>query len=247
MRPAKQARAVQSSTSPLRGNAILDALPGDVRIAWAPHLELVKLESHDLLYESGFAASFVWFPIDCVVAIMQTLEDGASAQVALVGKEGLVGAPLFLGASLSRTSAIVQCAGLAARIRPEFVLHEFERGGAVTQLLLRHMLAVIGQMAQIAACNRHHTPEQQFCRWLLMTLDRADCTGLQVTQEVVATMLGVRRETVSEVESKLRRRGALVARRGGIDVADRQLLERAACECYGAIAREYARLFPPKS
>lgn len=230
----------------LRRNTIIDALPDAVWTAWLPHLEIVELAAGSAVYELGNSLPYVWFPIDSAIAVMQTLADGASAQVAVVGHEGLIGAPIFLGASLSRTRAIVQSAGRAGRISADFVVREFERGQLVMQLLLRHTQAIIAQMAQIAACNRHHAPEQQFCRWLLMAMDRFDEPELHVTQEQIATMLGVRRETISDVARKLQGQGLVEGRRGLIRPLDRDGLERRACECYSSIVREYARLFPRK-
>ena len=229
-----------------RRNAVLAALPDSVWMAWLPHLELIDLAPGAVVYEVGATLHYVWFPLDCAVCVMQTLADGACAQIAVVGHEGVVGAPVFLGAPVARARAIVQLPGLAARLPPHPVVAEFERGDFVTRLLLRHTQAVIAQMAQIAACNRHHGPEQQFCRWLLMALDRAPGSELHVTQELVASMLGVRRETVNEVARKLQARGIVKGRRGSLKVLDRPALERCSCECYSAVVREYARLFPRK-
>ena len=244
--PASGAAASGGAAGALRQNAILAGLPAAVWADWLPRFEVVPLDTGTVIYEAGASPCYVWFPLNCAIAVIQTLADGASAQIAVVGREGLVGAPVFLGASMTRTRAMVQAGGSVARIATDFVLPEFERGEAVMRLLLRHTQAVIAQMAQIAACNRYHAPEQQFCRWLLMALDRADLPELRITQEMVATLLGVRRETVSEVTRKLQKRGAIECRRGWLRVLDRPALERGSCECYASLAREYARLFSRK-
>ena len=228
----------------LRRNTILAALPESLWMAWEPQLELIDFEVGTVVFEVGAPLHYVWFPLECAIAVMQTLADGACSQIAVVGREGLVGAPVFLGAAVAPTRAIVQSPGLAARIAPHLVVAEFARGDLVMRLLLRHTQAVIAQMGQIAACNRHHSPEQQFCRWLLMALDRVDGSELHVTQEFIASMLGVRRETINEVARKLQARGILQGRRGSLEVLDRRALERCTCECYFAVMREYARLFP---
>jgi CRP-like cAMP-binding protein len=175
---------------------------------------------------------------------MHVLADGASAQIAVIGREGILGVPGFMGGDISRTRSQLQSGGIVARIAAEVVSAEFERGGAVLRLLLRHTQALIAQMSQIAVCNRHHSPEQQICRWLLLALDRVEGPEVHATQELIASMLGVRRETVTEAARKLQARGVIQSRRGHIQVLDRAALEHIACECYGAIKKEYARLLP---
>ena len=227
-----------------RRNRLFAAIPQDVRTEWYPYLEIRHYEAGAVLLEAGATQHYVHFPLTCIVALMQMLADGASAQVALVGREGVVGAPSFAGEPIARTRAVVQSAGLAARVPAFLASAEFERGGVVMRLLLHHTQAVIAQMAQTAACNRHHSPEQQLCRWLLMMLDRADGSDIVATQELIATMLGVRRETVSDSARKLQSRGAIELRRGHVHVLDRLVLEACVCECYGVVTREYGRLLP---
>jgi len=223
---------------------LLASLPESVWHEWRPSLEFVEVPLGTVLYEPGDPLHYVYFPATCAIALMHVLADGASAQIAVVGNEGLLGVPGFMGGGISRTRSQVQSGGIAARLPPELVAAEFERGGVVMQLLLRHTQALIAQMSQIAVCNRHHTPEQQICRWLLLSLDRVEGAEVHATHELIASMLGVRRETVTEAARKLQARNMIQSRRGHIQVLDRAALERTACECYGAIQQEYARLLP---
>ncbi|AMO25655.1 Crp/Fnr family transcriptional regulator [Ramlibacter tataouinensis] len=228
-----------------RSNRVLASLPEPVWQQWQALLEFVEVPSGTVLYEPGDVLHYVYFPANCVVSLMHVLADGASAQIAVVGAEGIVGVPGFMGGGISRTRSQLQSGGLAARLPAEVVATEFERGGAVMRLLLRHTQALIAQMSQIAVCNRHHSPEQQICRWLLLALDRVEGPEVRATQELIASMLGVRRETVTEAARRLQTRGVIQSRRGHIQVLDRGALEHSACECYGAIRKEYARLLPP--
>jgi len=229
-----------------RRNQLLASLPEPVWQAWRPLLEFVDVPLGTVLYEPGDALHYVYFPATCVISLMHVLADGASAQIAVVGNEGILGVPGFMGGGISRTRSQLQSGGLASRLPAEVVSAEFERGGVVMRLLLRHTQALIAQMSQIAVCNRHHTPEQQICRWLLLALDRVEGPEVRATQELIASMLGVRRETVTEAARKLQARGLIQSRRGHIHVLDRAALERTACECYGAVKKEYARLLPPQ-
>lgn len=241
-----------SSTSPrppggmagtdLKRNRLLAALLDEVAAEWRPQVDVRGLKMGDVLHEPGASLHYIYFPLSCVVSVMQMLSNGDSAQVAVVGREGLVGATIFLAGGQSRTRFVVQSEGDVARLPADLVIAEFAKGGAVMQLLLRHTQAVIAQMAQTAACNRYHTPEQQLCRWLLMTLDRVDESEVSATQELVGSMLGVRRETISETARKLQAKGIIQLSRCHVRVLDRAGLEQHACECYATVAREYARL-----
>jgi CRP-like cAMP-binding protein len=228
-----------------RRNRLLASLSEQVWQEWQRQLEFVDIPSGTVLYEPGDALHYVYFPTTCVISLMHVLADGASAQIAVVGFEGILGVPGFMGGDISRTRSQLQSGGLAARLAAEIVSAEFERGGDVMRLLLRHTQALIAQMSQIAVCNRHHSPEQQICRWLLLALDRVEGPEVLATQELIASMLGVRRETVTEAARKLQTRGVIQSRRGHIQVLDRGALEGSACECYVAVKKEYARLLPP--
>lgn len=228
-------------------NRLLASLPEPVWREWQPSLEFVDVSTGTVLYEPGDPFHYVYFPATCVVSLMHVLADGASAQIAVVGNEGILGVPGFMGGGISRTRSQLQSGGIAARLPAELVSAEFERGGTVMRLLLRHTQALIAQMSQIAVCNRHHTPEQQICRWLLLALDRVDGPEVRATHELIASMLGVRRETVTEATRKLQARGVIQSRRGHIQVQDRADLEHTACECYEAIKNEYERLLSAKA
>jgi len=227
-----------------RRNRLLASLPEAIWQEWQPSLEFVDVPLGTVLFEVSDPLHYVYFPSTCVISLMHVLADGASAQIAVIGNEGILGVPGFLGGGISRVRSQLQSGGLAARLPAELVSAEFERGGAVMRLLLRNTQALIAQMSQIAVCNRHHTPEQQICRWLLLALDRVEGSEVRATQELIASMLGVRRETVTEAARKLQARGVIQSRRGHIHVLDRVALEHAACECYGAVTREYERLLP---
>jgi CRP-like cAMP-binding protein len=200
-----------------------------------------------VLYEAGAALTHVYFPITSIVSLLYVMEDGASAEIAVVGNEGLVGVSIFMGGGESTPSrAVVQSAGHSLRLKAQLMNDEFERGGPVRHLLLRYTQALITQMSQTAVCNRHHTIDQQLCRWLLLRLDRLRNNELAMTQELIANMLGVRREGVTEAANKLQQAGLISYVRGCITVLDRPGLERRTCECYAVVKREYDRLLPEK-
>jgi len=197
-----------------------------------------------VLYESGAAMPHVYFPTSAIVSLLYVLEDGASAEIAVVGFEGLVGISIFMGGGTTPSRAVVQSAGAGFRLRADVIKSEFEHAGPVMHLLLRYTQALITQMAQTAVCNRHHSLDQQLCRWLLLSLDRLPSTQLIMTQELIANMLGVRREGVTEAALKLQRSGLISYARGHINVLDRPGLERRTCECYEVVKKEYDRLLP---
>jgi CRP-like cAMP-binding protein len=229
-----------------RGNTLLDALPQALWDRWAPHLEPVDLSLGQVLYESGWRMNHVYFPTTAIVSLLCVMKDGASAEIAVVGYEGLVGISLFMGGESTTSRAVVQSAGHGLRLKAAFLMHEFNEGGPVPHLLLRYTQALITQMAQTAVCNRHHSLDQQLCRWLLLSLDRLHGDDLVMTQELIANMLGVRREGVTEAAGKLQAAGLLQYRRGLIKVLDRQGLEQRSCECYGVVKTEYERLLPQR-
>ena len=226
----------------LRHNHLLAALPPDELERLAPHLELVPLQLGDMLYEPGSQLRHAFFPTTSIVSLHYVTESGASAETAGVGNEGVVGVSLFMGGDTTCSSAVVQTAGQAWRLDRHVLKEEFDRAGPLQRLLLRYTQALMTQMAQTAVCNRHHSLEQQLCRWLLLTLDRLPGKELTMTQELVAGMLGVRREGVTEAAGKLQRAGLISYRRGHISVLDRQGLEAHACECYGVVRKEMMRL-----
>lgn len=199
----------------------------------------------EVLYESGVALTSVYFPITSIVSLLYVMENGASAEIAVVGNEGIVGVSLFMGGESTPSRAVVQSAGLACRLDAEVMKVEFNRAGPVLHLLLRYTQALITQMAQTAVCNRHHSVDQQLCRWLLLSLDRLQGGELFMTQELIANMLGVRREGVTEGALKLQKAGLIQYARGHITVLDRPGLEKRTCECYAVVKREYERLLPP--
>ncbi|WP_435960607.1 Crp/Fnr family transcriptional regulator [Immundisolibacter sp.] len=207
-------------------------------------LERVRLELGQVLYESGATFRHVYFPIDSIVSLLYVMESGASAEIAVVGNEGVVGVSLFMGGESTPSRAIVQSAGQAYRLPGDRVLDEFNRHGDLLLLLLRYTQALITQMAQTAVCNRHHTIDQQLCRWLLLSLDRLPDNRLAMTQDLIANMLGVRREGVTEAAGKLQRLAVIEYQRGQITVLDRPALERLSCECYAVVSRETRRLLP---
>jgi CRP-like cAMP-binding protein len=198
------------------------------------------------LYESGAKLSHVYFPTTAIVSLLYVMEDGASAEIAVVGNEGLVGVSLFMGGESTTSRAVVQSAGHGFRLRSALMMQEFNRAGPVMHLLLRYTQALITQMAQTAVCNRHHSLDQQLCRWLLLSLDRLKSNELVMTQELIANMLGVRREGVTEAAGNLQRDGLIEYRRGRITVLDRKGVEQRSCECYAVVKTEYERLLPPK-
>ena len=227
-----------------KSNHILDSLPAKERERLAAYLELVPMPLGAVIHEAGAAQTQVYFPIDCVVSLLYVLEDGGTAEVAIVGNDGLVGMPVITGGSKSSHRAIVQAAGTALRMQARNLREEFERAGAAQQILLRYSQALMMQVGQTAVCNRHHNLDQQLCRWLLMSIDRLPSNDLTMTQELIANMLGVRREGVTEAAGKLQRTGAIRYQRGRITVLDRAQLETLCCECYEAVRSEYMRLLP---
>ena len=223
-------------------NHLLAALPTDEFEPLAAQLELVPMPLGQMLYEPGSQLQHAYFPTSCIVSLHYVTESGASAETAGVGSEGVVGVSLFMGGDTTSSSAVVQTAGHAYRLERHKLLQEFNRAGLLQRLLLRYTQALLTQMAQTAVCNRHHTLEQQLCRWLLLTLDRLPTNELIMTQELVASMLGVRREGVTEAAGKLQRAGCISYRRGHIAVLDRSGLETRACECYAVVKKEMSRL-----
>ncbi|WP_213959113.1 Crp/Fnr family transcriptional regulator [Variovorax sp. dw_954] len=225
-------------------NRLLAALPDAERKRWLPDLEPIDLPLGQVLYESGRTLSHVYFPTTAIVSLLYVMENGASAEIAVVGNEGIVGISLFMGGESTPSRAVVQSAGRGFRLKAELMKEEFNRAGAVLHLLLRYTQALITQMAQTAVCNRHHSLDQQLCRWLLLSLDRLRGSELVMTQELIANMLGVRREGVTEGALKLQHAGLIRYARGHITVLDRKGLERRTCECYAVVKSEYDRLLP---
>jgi CRP-like cAMP-binding protein len=225
-------------------NRLLMALPEEVMARWLPRLEAVDMPLGQVLCESGCVLSHVYFPTTSIVSLLYVLENGASAEIAVVGREGLVGIALFMGGESTLNRAVVQSAGRGLRLPAQVIKDEFRRAGPAMHLLLRYTQALITQMAQTAVCNRHHSLDQQLCRWLLLSLDRLQGSELHMTQELIANMLGVRREGVTEAALNLQRDGLIRYARGHISVLDRPGLERRTCECYAAVHREYDRLLP---
>jgi CRP-like cAMP-binding protein len=223
-------------------NHLLAALPAAEFARLLPHLELVPMPLGEALYESGGRLQHVYFPTTSIVSLLYVLANGASAEIAIVGNEGILGISLFMGGETTPSRAVVQSAGYGYRLLAHLLKQEFNRAGPVLHLLLRYTQALITQMTQTAVCNRHHSVEQQLCRWLLLSLDRLQSPSLNMTQELIANMLGVRREGVTEAAGKLQRAGFIRYRRGRIDVLDRPGLERTACECYTVVKREFDRL-----
>ena len=227
-----------------RENRLLAVLQDQDFERISPHLQLVPMPLGDVLYESGGILDWVYFPTNSIVSLLYVMEDGASAEIAVVGKEGVVGIALFMGGQTMPNRAVVQSAGKAYRLKGNILTQEFNRSGAMQHLLLRYTLALITQMAQTAVCNRHHTIDQQLCRWLLLSLDRLPNNELTMTQELIANMLGVRREGVTEAAGKLQKAGLISYNRGCITVLNRPGLEERVCECYEVVRTEFERLLP---
>ena len=225
-------------------NQLFRSLPDDARERVAAELELVPMALGRVLYESGDSLDHVYFPTDSIVSLLYVMKNGASTEIAVVGREGMVAVALFMGGESTPNRAVTQSAGHAYRLPGEFLKQEFRRAGALQDLLLRYSLALLAQMAQTAVCNRHHSVEQQLCRWLLLSLDRLSSNKVNMTQELIANMLGVRREGVTEAARKLLRRGFIEYRRGRITVLDRPGLEHSCCECYAVVKKEFDRLLP---
>jgi len=228
----------------LKQNSLLAALPDAEWKRWFSQLERVDMPLGQVLYEAGDTLKFMYFPITSIVSLLYVMENGASAEIAVVGKEGLVGVSLFMGGESTSSRAVVQSAGIGCRLNSKVMKSEFDRAGPVLHLLLRYTQALLTQMAQTAVCNRHHSLDQQLCRWLLLSLDRLDGNELVMTQELIANMLGVRREGVTEGALQLQKEGLIRYARGHITVLDREGLERRTCECYAVVKREYDRLLP---
>jgi CRP-like cAMP-binding protein len=227
-----------------RQNHLLAALSAAERKRVYVHLELAPLPLGDVLYESGNYLPYVYFPTDSIVSLLYVMADGASAEIAVVGNEGIIGIALFMGGETMPNRAVVQSAGHAYRLKGQLLKEEFNRSGVLQHLLLRYTQALLTQMAQTAVCNRHHSVDQQLCRWLLLSLDRLPSNELTMTQELIANMLGVRREGVTEAAGKLQSTGLIHYSRGRITVVDRARLEEQACECYRVVKQEFDRLLP---
>ena len=228
----------------LSQNHLLAALPAEERGRLIPHLELVPMPLGAVLYESGSELRHVYFPTTSIVSLLYVMLDGASAEIAVVGNEGIIGVALFMGGETMPNRAVVQSAGHAYRLKGQLLKQEFSRSGELQHLLLRYTQALLTQMAQTAVCNRHHSLDQQLCRWLLLSLDRLPSNDLVMTQELIANMLGVRREGVTEAAGNLQKAGLITYRRGHIRVLDRARLEARACECYAVVKKEFDRLLP---
>ena len=227
-------------------NHLLAALPNAEWERWLPQLEPIEMPLGQVLYESGSTLSYVYFPTTSIVSLLYLLENGASAEIAVVGNEGIVGVSLFMGGESTPSRAVVQSAGQGFRLNARIMKEEFNRAGPVLHLLLRYTQALITQMSQTAVCNRHHTLDQQLCRWLLLSLDRLQGDDLVMTQELIANMLGVRREGVTEAAGHLQAAGLIRYVRGHITVLDRPGLEKRTCECYAVVKKECDRLLPAK-
>jgi CRP-like cAMP-binding protein len=230
-----------------RQNQLLAALPDAEWARWMPQLEAVEMPLGKVLYEPGSLLTHVYFPTTSIVSMLYVMEDGGSAEIAVVGFEGIVGISLFMGGESTPSRAVVQSAGQAYRLKANVMLQEFNRAGPVLHLLLRYTQALITQMSQTAVCNRHHSLDQQLCRWLLLSLDRLHTNELRMTQELIANMLGVRREGVTEAAGRMQKAGLIKYQRGRITVLDREGLELRTCECYGVVKKEYDRLLPAKT
>jgi len=227
-----------------RQNHLLAALPAEVYARLFPNLELVQMPLGEVLYESGDQLRHVYFPTTSIISMLYVMIDGASAEIAVVGNEGILGVALFMGGETMPNRAVVQSAGHAYRLNGQLLKQEFNRSGELQHLLLRYTQALLTQMAQTAVCNRHHSLDQQLCRWLLLSLDRLPSNELVMTQELIANMLGVRREGVTEAAGNLHRAGLIEYKRGHIAVLDRSGLEARACECYEVVKKEFDRLLP---
>jgi CRP-like cAMP-binding protein len=229
-----------------RENHILDALPAEERDRLFPHLSFVSMPLGRVLYESGETLKHMYFPTDSIVSLLYVMNDGASAEIAVVGNEGAIGVALFMGGETTPSRAIVQSAGSAYRLDRKRLKLEFNRHGQMLHLLLRYTQSLITQMAQTAVCNRHHSVNQQLCRWLLLSLDRLRSNELKMTQELIANMLGVRREGVTAAAGDLQKAGVIRYSRGRITVLDRAKLEQLSCECYSVVKEETDRLLNPR-
>ena len=225
-------------------NHLLDALPAEDYARLLPNLELVKMPLAWVVYESGGHLNYLYFPTTSIVSLLYVMASGASAEIAITGNEGLVGVSLFMGGESTPSRAVVQSAGAGYRLAARVLKMEFARGGHLQHLALRYTQALITQMAQTAVCNRHHAVDQQLCRWLLLSLDRLPGPELLITQELIANILGVCREGVTQAAGKLQAAGLIHYRRGKITILDRPRLEQRVCECYGGVRKEFERLLP---
>lgn len=225
-------------------NLLLAALPEAARERLAPHLKLVEMPLDRVIYEPGDKIRHVYFPTESIVSLLYVMESGASAEISVVGNDGLVGVALFMGGESTPSRAVVQSAGHALQLPGQALMTEFNRHGEMQLLMLRYTQALITQMAQTAVCNRHHNIDQQLCRWLLLSLDRLPDNHLHMTQELIANMLGVRREGVTEAATHLQKQGVIEYHRGHITVLDRPELEKLCCECYAVVRKETERLLP---
>lgn len=230
-------------------NRLLAQLSPDAQQRIFPHLTPIELKLGDVIYESGQELDYVYFPTDSIISLLYVMSDGSSAEIAVVGYEGLVGIAVFMGGESTPSRAVVQSAGSAYRLSASGLKHEFHQSPDMRMIMLRYTQALITQMSQTAVCNRHHTIEQQLCRWLLLSMDRLPTNELAMTQELIANMLGVRREGVTEAAGKLQHQGIIEYSRGRIQVLDRQALEETCCECYATVKEETDRLqsFPEAS
>ena len=227
-----------------RQNQLLDALSIEEYDRLFPNLELVKMPLGGVVCESGGRLNYVYFPVNSIISLLYVMENGASAEIAVVGNEGILGISTFMGGETTPSRAVIQSEGYAYRLKSHVIKNEFNRAGPVMRLLLRYTQALITQMSQTAVCNRHHSVEQQLCRWLLLSIDRLSGDELHMTQELIANMLGVRREGVTEAAGKLQRAGLIDYRRGHIKVLNRPGLESRVCECYQVVKTEFDRLLP---
>jgi CRP-like cAMP-binding protein len=227
-------------------NELLAAFSRLVQKHLFPHLELCTLEMGKVLYEPGDAMRYVYFPTDCIIALVYEMEDGASAEISVVGLEGILGIAAFMGGESTSSRAIVLHAGHCFRLQAQHLQHEFNNDSGARMILLRYTQSLIAQMGQTAVCNRHHTIDQQLCRWLLLSLDRLPSDSITMTQELIANMLGVRRESVTEAAGKLQHRGVIRYQRGRITIIDRPQLEELCCECYAVVKKVTNRLNPRK-
>jgi len=234
---------MSETPNPLQ-NHLLAALPAEVQSRLLPHLQLVAMPLGKVLYESGDTLRNVYFPTDCIVSMLYTMENGASAEISVVGNEGLIGVALFMGGETTTSRAVVQSGGHAYQMLGHRLKDEFHRHSEMMLLMLRYTQSLITQMAQTAVCNRHHSIDQQLCRWLLLSLDRLAGNKLTMTQELIANMLGVRREGVTDAAGKLQKLGVIDYTRGHITVLDRHKLEKLSCECYAVVKLETDRLLP---
>jgi CRP-like cAMP-binding protein len=236
---------LSASTNP-RHNHLLAALPNDQWQRWLPHLEHVDMPLGQVLYEPGSTLTHVYFPTTAIVSLLYVMQNGESAEIAVVGNEGVIGVSLFMGGESTPSRALVQSAGGSFRLTAQLMKEEFYRAGPVLHLLLRYTQALITQMVQTAACNRHHSLDQQLCRWLLLSLDRLQGTEMVMTQQLIANMMGVPREGATEGALKLQNAGLIDYTGGRIRVLNREGLEKRTCECYAVVKKEYDRLLPDK-